>query len=369
MKNKAYWIWLAGISGIGAKRVKKLLDYFKEPKGIWEAGREEINRVEGIGPKLSRQIIVSRRKFDFEAKRKKLKEFGIKVVTWADKCYPKQLREIYNAPPVLYYRGSIKGLGLPCVSIVGTRRCTDYGRGVARKLARELAGVGIPIISGLARGIDTTAHQGALETGITYAILGSGLDITYPPENKKLKEKIENQGGVISSFPPGEEPLPKNFPARNRIISGLARGVVVIEAPEKSGALITADFALEQGREVMAVPGDIAREQSQGTNKLIKKGAKIVRQVEDIVEELSFGTGSQRKNIREWDFSAKKTKSPSLSPKADQVYDLLSSKPRQFERLLEEVNFNSQQLNSLLLKLEIKGLVSRLPGRKFKVKI
>jgi DNA processing protein len=271
---------------------------------------------------------------------------------------------------VLYYRGELSALERPCISIVGTRKCTDYGKRVANKLGERLAEMDIPVISGMARGIDSAAHRGALKTGVTYAILGSGLDVVYPPENKGLMAKISRQGGVLTSYSPGTEPSRGNFPARNRIISGLSLGTVVIEAPEKSGALITANMALDQGREVFAIPGDITKEQSVGTNQLIKTGAKLVQRLDDILNELPLKSVISRTTEGQIMGENNKNKEilSSLSTEAKRTYEILSNTPKKFETLLTELELSSSRLNSILLELEVRGLIKQLAGRRFKLK-
>ncbi len=377
MDKRLYWIWLSQIKGIGPRRIRKLLDYFEDAQGIWEADREEINSIQGIGNKIRQKIIDSKRDFDFEVEYKKLNKLNIKVVTLADKCYPKLLKEIYDPPPVLYYKGSIAKINLPSLAIVGSRRCTSYGKKIAYKLGYRLAELGIGIVSGMARGIDSAAHKGALQGGLTYAILGSGLDIVYPPENNGLMKRIIDQGAVLTSFRLGTQPEGRNFPVRNRIISGLSSGVIVIEATEKSGSLITANLALQQGREVFAIPGDITKKQSIGTNGLIQEGAKLVRNINDILEELPLLSlngerliGGEKGTIKD-NLATEKRESRRRveleSKKEEKVYQLLSNKPKQFEYLLNQVNLNMSQLNSTLLRLEMKGLIKQLPGRSFKL--
>jgi len=375
MEDKLYWVWLNKIRGLGPIKVKNLLDYFANAKGIWEANIEEITAVRGIGTSLGKRIITSKEKFDFEKEYITLNKFGVKVVTLADKCYPKLLKEIYDSPPILYYKGDLSKINRPSLSIVGSRKYTTYGKAIANKLSKRLAELGMNIVSGMARGIDTFAHQGALEAGITYAVLGSGIDHIYPPENATLAKQIGEEGAVISSFPLGTRPFAKNFPVRNRIISGLTLGTVVVEATKKSGSLITAEMALEQGREVFSIPGDITREQSKGTNKLIKSGAKLVQNIDDILEELSLsasmktsyeecGVNLQKGNELE---SRKNKLMDELSEKQEIVYRRLSYSPQQFEYLLNTLSLNSAQLNTVLLELELKGLIEQLPGKRFRL--
>ncbi|PRX33687.1 DNA processing protein [Orenia metallireducens] len=375
MEDKLYWVWLNQIKGLGPIKVKNLLDYFTDAKGVWESNLEEITAIEGIGSSLGNRIITSKGKFDFEKEYISLNKFGVKVVTLVDKCYPKLLKEIYDSPPVLYYKGDLSKINRPSLSIVGSRRYTTYGKAIANKLSKRLTELGVNIVSGMARGIDTFAHQGALEGGITYAILGSGIDHIYPPENAALAKRIAKEGAILTPFHLGTRPFAKNFPARNRIISGLSLGTIVVEATRKSGSLITADMALEQGREVFAIPGDITKEQSQGTNRLIKSGAKLVQNIDDILEELplleginsydeEYGINLQKDNSLE---NRKNKLMKELSEKQKIVYRRLSYTPQQFEYLLNTISLNSAQLNTVLLELEIKGMIEQLPGKRFRL--
>ncbi|GAB6098908.1 DNA-processing protein DprA [Halanaerocella petrolearia] len=365
LEGKLYWMWLTKVPKLGPRRIKKLLDYFKDAKGIWTASREELNNVSGIGPSISGQIIESKDKFNFARELEQLKQEEVKVVTLGEECYPKLLKEIYDPPPVLYYKGELINLELPCIAIVGSRKCTDYGRQVAKRLSQRLAEIGISVISGLARGIDTAAHQGALHTGSTSAILGSGLDRIYPPENKGIAKQITTSGSLLTPFPLGTSPEAKHFPARNRIISGLSLGTIVVEAAQKSGSLITANLALEQGREVFAIPGDITKKQSIGTNDLIKTGAKLVQDIDDILVELPIKNNRADTNVQT---KIDQNRIHNLSKKQKQVYRNLSISPQQFETVINSVDLDSAQLNSVLLELEVKGLVEQLPGRKFKLR-
>ncbi|OCL27074.1 DNA protecting protein DprA [Orenia metallireducens] len=375
MEDKLYWIWLNKVKGLGPIKVKKLLDYFADAKGIWEASIEEITAAEGIGISLGKRIITSKDKFDFEKEYISLNKFGVKVVTLADKCYPKLLKEIYDSPPILYYKGDLSKINRPSLSVVGSRKYTTYGKAIANKLSKRLTELGVSIVSGMARGIDTFAHQGALEGGITYAVLGSGIDNIYPPENTTLAKRIAEEGAILSPFPLGTRPYAKNFPVRNRIISGLTLGTVVVEATKKSGSLITAEMALEQGREVFAIPGDITREQSKGTNKLIKTGAKLVQNIDDILEELPLletisSSAEESSADLQKDNGLETTNSKlmkELNEKQKIVYNRLSYTPQQFEYLLNTLPLNSAQLNTILLELEIEGIIEQLPGKRFRL--
>ncbi len=375
MEEKLYWVWLNQIKGLGPVKIKRLLDYFDDPEGIWTGSIEELSRVEGIGLKLAQKVSNSKSHFKWEKEYHKITKSGIKLVTLADKCYPKLLKEIYDAPILLYYKGDLSRVNQPALAVVGSRNCTVYGKAIAQKLSNRLAELGISIISGMARGIDTAAHQGAINSGITYAILGSGLDIVYPPENNKLMNGIIKDGGaVISSFPIGTKPLGQNFPARNRIISGMSLGTIVVEATKKSGSLITANLALEQGRDIFAIPGDITRKQSVGVNNLIKQGAKLVQNIDDIVEELSLSSFRKERlinkdevQLNKYTEQAKVIKTLESTEKL--VYKKLSYDPKQFEYLLNVIELNAVELNSILLELELKGLIEQLPGRRFRVAV
>jgi len=289
MDNLKYWVWLSSIEGIGSRRIHNLLQHFGMPKNIWDASEGELAGAPDIGYKLASAVYSPENKKAVDRLLSKIDKEGIRVLTLESPDYPSNLKNIYDPPPVLYLKGSLLPDDTLALGVVGSRTATAYGLKTAQELALGLASRGITVVSGMARGIDTMAHTGALAGGgRTIAVLGSGIDVVYPPENKRLYEKIQKSGAVISEFIPGTKPLAGNFPARNRIISGLSLGVIVVEAAEKSGSLITADFALEQGREVFAVPGNISSGQSVGTNNLIKQGAKIVTRIEDILEEFEY---------------------------------------------------------------------------------
>ena len=278
------------VQGIGYIRLKVLLDEFKEPGDILRASLGKLRSVKGIGPAIAQAVKDAGSDHDIDKEIMLISKAGAEVLTVFDKGYPENLKNIYDPPMVLYVKGSIRKEDELSISIVGSRKCTYYGMNMADKIAGQLAAACVTIVSGLARGIDTSAHKGALKAkGRTIAVLGSGLGNIYPAENRPLAEKIAQSGAVISEFPMQMPPDRNNFPRRNRLISGLSRAVLVVEAANKSGALITADFALEQGRDVYAVPGTADRLSSMGTNSLIKQGAKLVDNVEDILEELKIG--------------------------------------------------------------------------------
>lgn len=286
MKDIEYWIWLSRIEGLKPKFLNDLLEKYKSPKIIWEKTKEELIE-NGIKEIYVKEITNEFYRQGLNRYLNYMKQNNIELITIEDKEYPDKLKLIYDPPIVLYIKGNKKILNEKSVAIVGCRLCTKYGENIAKKLAYNLSLNNINVISGLARGIDSCAHKGSLNgEGKTIAVVGCGLDRVYPEENKELFNKIiNNNGAIISEYVIGTKPLAKNFPKRNRIISGLSNGVIVVEAREKSGTLITADFALEQGKEVYAVPGNITNCNSYGTNELIKQGAKAVTSIQDILED------------------------------------------------------------------------------------
>lgn len=282
----------------------------------------------------------------------------IKEISISDKGYPKNLRNIHGPPPVLYVKGGILPKDDIAVGVVGSRKASIYGLETCEKLAFELASMGVTIVSGMARGIDSAAHRGALKAGgRTLAVFGCGIDYIYPPENKSLAEKIEKSGALISEFGLGVEPMPYNFPRRNRIISGLSLGVIVVEAARNSGALITAAFALEQGREVFAVPGKINSATSAGVHQLIKDGAKLVGSVDDIIEELHL-------KIEVMDVSQNEEKSDiKLEEEESRIYSILSDEPKHIDDIIKESGLSSSKVSNVLLALQLRKLIKELPGK------
>lgn len=282
-----YWIWLSIIEKKNYTITRRLLDIYKTPEEIWKLSKKELEQLE-VEEQMIQEMTNPNYRRIVKAYILYMKEKNIQILTIKDEDYPYLLKQIYDPPSVIYIMGNKKILSQNGIAIVGSRNCSLYGQKIAKYLSYQLAKKGIHIISGLARGIDTFSHMGTLQAkGKTIAVLGSGLDVIYPPENAKLAEKIvESEGCLVSEYIVGTKPLGEHFPARNRIISGLASGVVVVEASEKSGSLITVDFALEQGKNVYAVPGNINSPNSLGTNALIKQGAKIVTSIEDILEDL-----------------------------------------------------------------------------------
>lgn len=376
------------ISGIGSLRLKNLLEAFQSAPRIFLSSEDKLKKVDGIGSKIAQEIS----SFSFAELKKELelaKKLKVKLVTIGDKEYPENLKNIYDPALCLYLKGRLRQEDNLSVAIVGSRRASFYGLACAEKFSYQLAGLGVTIISGLARGIDTQAHKGALNAaGRTIAVLGSGLNCVYPPENKGLSEEIAERGALLSEFPLNTKPLAQNFPRRNRVISGLSQAVLVVEAARNSGALITADFALEQGREVFAIPGKVDSATSLGTNRLIKQGAKLIDNVEDIIEELKvelilkdshpepsneglkrFSPADVKNNyLKTSDAPGGKNNEHSLSKLSEEerlVYGLLTDKPRYADELIEELKLPSAKVMSMLSKLEMQRMVIQRPGKLF----
>lgn len=283
LENKRYWIWLSLIKNLGSKRKLRLLELYKTPEEIYKLTKEELLNINGIGEAIAKEIIISKNEKILNYHIKYMKEKNIKIININEREYPQALKKIYDPPISLYVKGNIEKLNNKNIGIVGCRECTTYGKKSAEYFAYNLSKQNINIVSGLAKGIDSYAHLGSLNNGNTIAVLGNGLDMIYPKENLELANEIVKRGGtIISEYPCGTKPDKMKFPSRNRIISGISSGIIVIEAKEKSGTLITVDFALEQGREVFVVPGNINSINSVGTNDLIKQGARLVTTYEDI---------------------------------------------------------------------------------------
>ncbi|MBI4037230.1 DNA-protecting protein DprA [Candidatus Daviesbacteria bacterium] len=355
IKNLPYLVALHSVNGLGPIRLKALLNYFQDPKLAWEGSSKEILAL-GLPPKVVDLLIETRKKLDPEKYLEQIQKSGIKVLTIFDDTYPKLLKEIYAPPTVLYYKGEILPQDNKAVAVVGTRKITGYGRMVTEKLTKELVGFGITIVSGLARGVDTKAHQTAIENqGRTLAVLGGGLNRIFPPENTVLAEKIASGfGAVISEFPPHHPSLAGNFPARNRIISGLSLAVLVAEAAEDSGSLITAKLALEQGREVFAVPGPITSDLSKGPLMLIKQGAKLVTDAQEILEELGLegvkSAGPKVQNEKD------------LTKVEQKILDCLTNEQKHIDEICRELKITAAEASAALVKMEIYGLVKNLGG-------
>jgi DNA processing protein len=356
--NKKYYHALKLIPSLGPRRIKKLIDRFKTPLEAWKASKGDLLHLDKFGPHVVEEFLRGRLRIDPDKAWEEIIKKNIAVVTWDEPGYPHLLKEIYDPPPLLYFQGDISVLQGPCLAIVGSRRHTVYGKEIAYKFAAKLADYSLTIVSGMARGIDTWAHRGSLEGGgSTAAVLGCGVDICYPAENWDLKQRISENGAVISEFPPGERPLPKHFPQRNRIISGLALGTLVVEASNRSGSLITADFALEQGREVFAVPGGVGSPFSRGCHKLLKEGAKLVETIEDILVELIIPLKNEEK-LLETTPSRQETEG-----EGGGLLDFIPYEPILMEEIILLSKKNAAEAAVLLLELELSGKIKQLPGK------
>ncbi|MGE5850155.1 MAG: DNA-processing protein DprA [Candidatus Methylomirabilota bacterium] len=353
--------WALGlVPQLGGVALQGLLSTFGSAANVWEASLPALRTVAGIGPAVAQALRRFPRGEALREDQARSARAGIRVIVWGDPEYPRRLQEIASAPPVLYLRGTLAPDDDAAVAIVGARRATAYGETVARELAAELARRGLCIVSGLARGIDAAAHRGALDAGgRTLAVLGSGLDQVYPAEHKGLAAEVVAHGAMLSEFPLGTPPARLNFPRRNRIISGLSLGVVVAEAGVDSGALITAHHALEQGREVFAVPGRVHARYSEGCNRLIKAGAKLVETWEDVLCELAPQVRPSRPR------QTVGPPPPPLMPAEQQVYDILSGGPLHIDALIVRANLPGGRVASALVGLEMKGLVRQLTGKVF----
>jgi DNA processing protein len=363
-----YWVWLNSIPNVGAVKGNLLINHFGDPKNVWEASEAELKTAPFLNVQTIALLTDDRYKREALKQLKTIQDLKIKIITIKDDLYPYYLKNIYDPPIILYVRGNMLQEE-KCVAVVGSRRATPYGLKMAETISYKLARLGITVISGMARGIDTYAHNGALRAGgRTIAVLGCGPDIVYPSENKELMAKIIETGAVISEFQPGMQPIATNFPARNRIISGISQGVVVIEAGERSGSLITAGFALEQGREVFAVPGNINSFTSVGTNKLIKDGAKIVTDIEDIIEELKVYNLSGVETGIEIKESFDQSKFKGLDSEERKLVECLKSEPLHIDILADKSGLSVKAVSSILVMLELKGVVEQAPGKIFKIK-
>ena len=358
MSELKYWLGFNLVKGIGPAKLRALLDHFGDLGAAWRANRSQLERV-GIDRRAIATFLETRAEVDLDQYQAQVNAAGIEVLTWESEDYPRYLREIPGAPPVLYVTGKLEEVDRWAVAVVGTRRLTAYGRQVTRELVSGLVRHQVTIVSGLARGIDAISHRTAVErSGRTIGVLGSGPDIIYPPENRDLARKIvlERKGAILSEYALGTPPDAKNFPPRNRVISGLSLGTIVIEAGERSGALITADFALEQNREVFAVPGNINSRASRGTNWLIQQGAKLVTCVEDVLEELNLTMVPQQ--------AAAQTFLPESAEEAA-LLEHLSPQPVHVDELSRASGLPSAEVSSTLAMMELKGVVQQVGGMKY----
>jgi len=352
----AYWVAFSLVKGIGSVRFQGLLDYFGDPQIAWYAPADAL-RAAGLGGKIIENLIQVRTSVSPDKVWDRIQTQGISVITWEDAIYPQRLKEIDQQPPVLYLRGELHPEDAWAVAVVGTRRITPYGRQVAEEIAATLARSGVTVISGLARGVDAVAHQAALTAGgRSLAVLGSGVDRIYPPEHRRLAEQMISQGALLSDYPPGTPPDAANFPPRNRLISGLSLAVVVVEAGKTSGALITAAFAADQGREVFAVPGNINAPHSQGTNRLIRDGARPLLDPQEILETLELTMVTEQRAAR--------VILPTDAVEA-RLFETLSREPLHIDEIRARTDLPIDKVTAALAMMELKGMVRQVGGMNY----
>ena len=347
---------------IGPVRMRKLLEVFETPERILSARGDALRRIDGIGNEVAEQVMKWESTVDLSAELNRIREFGASVITAESPLYPRQLREIHAPPIVLYVWGELLERDRHAIGVIGSRRTTHYGTESAKKLSYQLAYAGLTVISGLARGIDTAAHQGALAAkGRTIAVIGSGLSKLYPPENAALADKIRSgNGAIVSEFSMEVEPDRQTFPMRNRIISGWSHGILVVEAGLNSGALITATQALEQGRSIYAVPGHINAPSAQGSNRLIQQGAKLVMDASDILDDMQILLPETKPSAE-----AAERPLPTLTADERNVYDAIEATETSIDDIATKSHLPSGTVSSTLLRLELKRLVKQLPGKYF----
>ena len=349
------------IRGLGNIVCKNLVDRFGDPDRILQATISELLSVEGIRKECALDIVARRYEGDPQEELKKAEDQGARIITYADPSYPKALKEIHDPPMLLYLKGNDIPANTTFIAIVGSRNATHYGLKAAEKIGQGLARRGLGVVSGMARGIDSASHWGCLGgLGFTIAVLGTGIDIIYPAFNKKLYHLIIEKGAVISEFPMGTPPAPTNFPIRNRIISGLSRGVIVVEATRNSGSLITASQSLDQGREVFAVPGSIDSFKSAGCHFLIKQGARLIENSDDVLEELGLNYPFLPKTD-----TFKKGDLPPMDESEKAIFDMIGDYPMHIDQISRQGNLEPKEVSSILTRMELKGVIRQLPGKMF----
>jgi len=356
MSDIKYWVGFNLIPGIGRARFSLIEKYFPDLEHAWHASASEL-KMAGLDDRSIQSIVASRPKMRLDDEMEKLEQYKVTVLTWRDEAYPYRLKEIYDLPPVLYVRGSLAPEDDWSLAVVGTRRPTYYGREVTEHIVGDLARNRITIISGLAKGIDATAHRAALDSGgRTIAVCGCGLDVVYPSDHVKLAREVMERGALVSELPLGTRPKAENFPRRNRVMSGMSLGVLVVEAGEASGALITVRWALEQNREVFAVPGSVLSSVSQGTNRLIQEGAKLVIEASDILEELNLTMAAQQVEVKEL---VPATETESL------ILKYISSEPTHIDEVGRRCGLPIATVSSTLSMMELKGTVKQVGGMNY----
>jgi DNA processing protein len=366
MDTELGWLALTLVPGVGARTFHRLIHRFGSPARVFTAPRRHLEQIPGLKGDIIEAIRSPSLEKAAGKEMARLRELGIRIIRWGRKEYPNFLANIADPPPLLYIKGAFVQEDERAVAVVGSRNASAYGLNVCKRLCRDLAWQGWTVVSGMARGIDSAAHSGALAgNGRTLAVMGTGLDVVYPRENRKLSESIAASGAILTEFPLGTPPEPGNFPLRNRLISGLSLGVVVVEATAKSGSLITARMALEQDRQVFAVPGPIGQQGVEGPHRLIKEGAKLVERAEDVIEELL--PMLSRTSLGE---AAESREPPTIGqPELDEgerrLWDILGMEPLHIDAIARQVGINVSQAAEILLNLEVRGLVKQLPGTFF----
>jgi DNA processing protein len=364
MDSREALVALNMIEGVGPVRVRQLLEHFGEAPAILAASQHELMRVRGIGADTAESIAHWEKSIDLSGELKRITDFGCHILIQSDEDYPELLKQIYDPPIVLYVKGTLNAKDKNSVALVGSRMTTPYGLEVARKLSYQLAYIGVTVVSGGARGIDTAAHQGAISAkGRTIAVLGTGINLVFPPENAALFERVAANGAVVSQFPFNRNADKQSFPIRNRIVAGMTLGTVVVEANLTSGALITANMAVEAGRQVFAVPGRIDSPRSKGCHELIKKGAKLCEGAEDILSEFEYLFPASNRPA-----GASETgilPALNLSENEQKVYDALEKEESNIDEVIRRSGLPSSAVSVALLSLEMKRLVRQLPGKMF----
>jgi DNA processing protein len=363
LKDRFYWAALHAASKLGPRSLMHLYRYFRTGAAALQASAADLQQVPQLSPRAIERVLFFQKYANPEKTFSDLAACEIRLVMLGDPDYPRGLAEIADPPVMLYLKGLLPPPELPLIAVVGARQASPYGLAMAKELAQGLAENGWGVVSGMARGVDAAAHSGALAArGYTLAVLGCGLNICYPRENERLRDRLQASGGLTSELPPDAGPAAKNFPIRNRIISGCSLGTLVVEAGSKSGALITAYLALEQGRDVFAVPGPATSDRSRGTNSLIKQGAKLVETIDDVLVEFSYLQPDRREKR-----SSLPPQVPAreLSGEEDVIFQQLSLEPSHIDQLVERTGLTVSVVGALLTMLEIKGLARRLPGHYF----
>ena len=365
MNTREAFLALTLLPRVGPVTIRRLLDRFSDPRDVFKATARELQGVQGIGPALAKTIHAWESQIDLAREKRRIRDVGAHFLTIQEDAYPALLKEIHDPPPGIYVLGEIQERDASSIAVVGSRRSTHYGNTCARKLSADLARARFTIVSGLARGIDTAAHEGALEAnGRTLAVIGCGLGTIYPPENQALAQRIAaGHGAVISEFPIDQIPDKTTFPMRNRIVSGLSRGLLVVECPAWSGAIITANLAGEHGRNVYAVPGPIDRPSSEGCHKLLKDGAKLVTLADDIIEDFTWLLPPSATDRQVHTGTSSPPSAATMDAEEWRIYQAIDATESHIDSLISQTGLSSSQVSICLLKMEIKRLVKQLPGQ------